>query len=271
MGKIGFADGPDHAPSTPMKKLLSAAYAVLAYAIFLVAFLDAIGFVGNIYVTHSVDGAGGSPGSLTAVLIDALLLGAFALQHSVMARRGFKAWWTRLVPAHLERSTYVLLSSLILLGIFRFWVPISTLVWQVNSTLLREVIWGIFWFGWFVVLTATFMIDHFDLFGLRQVHRYLKNTGPRPPEFRTHFYYGLVRHPIMTGFIIAFWAAPVMTAGHLLFAVATTGYILIGTRLEERDLVQAIGQRYVEYQKTVPALIPRPTGRKSGTATASAD
>lgn len=244
-----------------MNKLLSAAYAAVCYAIFLVAFLYAIGFVGNLFVPRSIDASPTSLALWPAVLLDAALLGLFAVQHSVMARKGFKQWWTQFVPRHIERSTYVLLSSLILLAIFWFWAPINTVVWSVASPPGRRLLQGVFAFGWLVVLLSTFMVDHFDLFGLRQVYLYLNGKGPRPPEFKTRFFYGLVRHPIMTGFIIAFWAAPTMTAGHLLFAVATTGYILIGTRLEERDLVAAIGQPYVEYQRRVPALVPFP---KSG-------
>ena len=244
-----------------MNKLLSAVYAAVCYAVFLIAFLYAIGFVGNLIVPRSVDASPTSLGVGAAALLNAALLGAFAVQHSVMARRGFKEWWTKLVPRHSERSTYVLISSLILLGIFWFWAPMKTVVWSVASPLGREVLWGVFGFGWLVVLTSTFMIDHFDLFGLRQVYHYLNGKGPRPPEFKTHLFYGLVRHPIMSGFIIAFWAAPTMTAGHLLFAVATTGYILIGTRLEEKDLVAAIGQPYVEYQQRVSAFVPLPRGK----------
>jgi protein-S-isoprenylcysteine O-methyltransferase Ste14 len=244
-----------------MNKLLSAVYAAVCYAIFLVAFLYAIGFVGNFIVPRSIDASPTALDAGMAALLNAALLGAFAVQHSVMARHGFKVWWTKLVPRHIERSTYVLISSLILLGIFWFWAPMTAVVWSVSAPLLRAVIWGVFGFGWLVVLTSTFMIDHFDLFGLRQVYLYLNGKGPRPPEFRTRFFYGLVRHPIMSGFIVAFWATPTMTMGHLLFAVATTGYILIGTRLEERDLVAAIGQPYVDYQKKVPALIPLPRGK----------
>lgn len=241
-----------------MNKLLSAAYAVVCYAIFLIAFLYAIGFVGNWVVPRSIDVSPNTHSLAFAVLLNSALLGAFAVQHSVMARPGFKVWWTRFVPKHVERSTYVLLSSLILLGIFWYWAPITTVVWSVQSELWRKVIWGVFALGWLVVLTSTFMIDHFDLFGLRQVYLYLNGRAPAPPEFTVKFFYGLVRHPIMSGFIIAFWAAPTMTTGHLLFAAATTGYILIGTRLEERDLVAALGERYQEYQRRVPALLPRP-------------
>lgn len=244
-----------------MKKLLSAVYAAVCYAIFLVAFLYAIGFVGNLVVPRSIDASPTALDAGFAVAFNAALLGAFAVQHSVMARRNFKIWWTRFVPKHIERSTYVLIASLILLGIFWFWAPIKTVVWSASSPFVRDVVWGVFALGWLVVLTSTFMIDHFDLFGLRQVYRYLNDKGPRPPEFKTHLFYGLVRHPIMSGFIIAFWAAPTMTAGHLLFAVATTGYIVIGTRLEERDLVAAIGQPYADYQQQVPALVPLPRSK----------
>jgi protein-S-isoprenylcysteine O-methyltransferase Ste14 len=244
-----------------MNKLFAAAYAVVCYAIFLVAFLYAIGFVGNFVVPRSIDVSPTSLSTAAAIVLDAVLLGIFAVQHSVMARRGFKQWWTRLVPRHLERSTYVLIASVILLAMFWYWAPMTAIVWNVSTPALRGVLWAVFALGWLTVLTSTFMIDHFDLFGLKQVYLYLNGKGPRPPEFRTHFLYGLVRHPIMVGFIIAFWAAPTMTAGHLLFAVATTGYIIIGTRLEERDLVAAIGQPYVDYQQKVPALVPLPRSK----------
>jgi len=241
-----------------MNKMFSAVYAAACYAIFLVAFLYAIGFVGNFVVPRSIDVSPTALSSGMAALLNAALLTVFAVQHSVMARPGFKAWWVRLVPKHLERSTFVLLSSLILLGIFWFWAPMNAVVWSVTEAVPRLLLWGVFGLGWLIVLISTFMIDHFDLFGLRQVYLYLNGKGPRPPDFKTHFFYGLVRHPIMSGFIIAFWATPEMTVGHLLFAVATTGYILIGTRLEEKDLVAYIGQPYVEYQRKVPALIPFP-------------
>ena len=244
-----------------MNKLLSAAYAAVCYAIFLVAFLYAIGFVGNLVVPRSIDVSPTALGTVAAVLLNSALLGVFAVQHSVMARPGFKHWWIKFVPSHIERSTYVLIASVILLGIFWCWAPMTSVMWSVASPLGRQMLWGVFWLGWLVVLTSTFMVDHFDLFGLRQVYHYLNGKGPRPPEFKTHLLYGLVRHPIMSGFIIAFWAAPTMTAGHLLFAVATTGYIIIGTRLEEKDLVAAIGQPYVDYQQRVPALVPLPRGK----------
>lgn len=241
-----------------MNKLFSAVYAAVCYAIFLVAFLYAIGFVGNFVVPRSIDISPTSFNAGMAALLNLALLGVFAVQHSVMARPGFKTWWTRLVPRHMERSTYVLIASLILLGIFWFWAPMNAVVWSVKAPMLRKVIWGVFVVGWLTVLLSTFMIDHFDLFGLKQVYLYLNGKGPRPPEFQTHFFYRFVRHPIMSGFIIAFWAAPTMTTGHLLFALTTTIYIFVGTKLEERDLVTYIGQPYVDYRKKVPAFFPTP-------------
>lgn len=241
-----------------MNKLLSAIYAVVCYTIFLVAFLYAIGFVGNFIVPRSIDVSPVSFDTGMAVLVNLALLSVFAIQHSVMARPGFKAWWTKIVPSHVERSTYVILTSVILLGIFWFWAPITAVVWSVETPLLRNVIWGVFALGWLTVLLSTFMINHFDLFGLQQVYLYLNGKGPRPHKFQKNFLYKLVRHPIMSGFIIAFWAAPTMTVGHLLFAAVTTAYIFVGTKLEERDLVTYLGPEYVEYQRKVPPFFPMP-------------
>lgn len=241
-----------------MSRMLALLYGVACYALFLATFLYAIAFVagaGAIVPKHIDNGPAGSAG--LAIAIDLLLLGAFALQHSGMARPAFKRWWTRIVPAPIERSTYVLLSSLALVALFWFWRPLPAVVWSVESptaALALQVFSGV---GWLLVLIGTFLIDHFELFGLRQVwlhHR--QRTAPEGP-FVVRALYRIVRHPIMLGFLIAFWATPVMTVGHLLFAVVTTAYILVAVKyLEERDLVAHFGETYRDYQRRVPMLLP---------------
>ena len=193
-----------------------------------------------------------------ALLINVLLLGIFAVQHSVMARPAFKRWWTQFVPQTVERSTYVLLSSLALLLLFWLWQPMPGAVWNVESTLGQNALWALFWIGWGLVLISTFLISHFDLFGLRQVWLNLKGRSYTPLDFKAPLLYGFVRHPIMLGFIIAFWAIPHMTVGHLLFAFATTAYILIALQFEERDLVAFYGATYEEYRRKVSMIIPLP-------------
>jgi methanethiol S-methyltransferase len=231
-------------------------YGVFAYACFFATFLYAIGFVGDFGVPHSIDSA--ADGSLgVAVAVDLLLLAVFALQHSVMARPAFKRWWTRLVPEPAERSTYVLASSLALLLLFWCWRPIGGLVWRVEHPLGQAVLYGLFAAGWVTVLVTTFLINHFDLFGLRQVWLHLRGTPYRPLGFVMPGPYRYVRHPLYVGWLIAFWATPTMTAAHLLFAVATTVYILIAIRFEERDLATVHGARYAQYRHSVPMLVPR--------------
>jgi methanethiol S-methyltransferase len=238
-----------------MNRILALAYGALAYLIFLGTFLYAVGFVGGIAVPKSVDN-GPAAALGFALAIDSALLALFALQHSVMARPGFKRWWTRLVPKSVERSTYVLLASLVLLLLFWQWRPIPAIVWSVEGAAVRIALWAVFGLGWAMVLVGTFLIQHFDLFGLRQVYLHLRQRPYTEVGFRTPFLYRMVRHPIMLGFLLAFWATPRMTAGHLLFSIATSLYILVGIRLEERDTLAAHGRAYADYRERVPMLVP---------------
>jgi protein-S-isoprenylcysteine O-methyltransferase Ste14 len=238
-----------------MGRLVSFLYGLVAYAAFFVTILYAIGFMGNLWVPKSIDtGPAGPVGE--AVLVNLLLLLAFAVQHTVMARPGFKAWWTRIVPEPVERSTFVLVASGLLGLLFWLWRPIPAVVWQVENEALVVFIQAAFFAGWFVVFYASFLIDHFDLFGLRQVWLHLRGRPYTHPVFRTVSLYKVIRHPLMLGFLIASWAAPVMTYGHLLFAVGMTGYILVGIQFEERDLRRFVGAEYERYRETTPALLP---------------
>lgn len=243
-----------------MRRIIFFIYGVAAYVVFFGAFLHSVGFVGNRVLSKTIDSGPEAP-LAQALVIDLLLLGLFAIQHSVMARMGFKKWWTRIVPEQVERSTFVLISSLLLFLLFWQWRPITGEVWNLENTFLAPILSGLFWIGWLIVLSSTFMIDHFDLFGLRQVTLYLRNRESTPMEFRTPALYKYVRHPIMLGFIIAFWATPKMTLGHLIFAAATTVYILIAIQLEERDLRNIHGEAYENYRKRVSMLFLSP-GKK---------
>jgi methanethiol S-methyltransferase len=239
-----------------MGKPMAVAYGLVCYVIFFISFLYAIGFVGGFVVPKAIDD-GASSNLMAALIIDAALLGVFAVQHSVMARPAFKAMWTKVVPAPVERSTYVLFSSLALLLIYWQWRPIAQpLIWNVTTPWAATALWALFGVGWATVLISTFLISHFDLFGLRQVWRYARGGATPEPAFRTPVFYRVVRHPIYVGFIIAFWAIPRMSLGHLVFAIATTAYMLIAIQLEEHDLVGVFGDRYIEYRRSVSMIIP---------------
>jgi protein-S-isoprenylcysteine O-methyltransferase Ste14 len=248
-----------------MSRLLALLYGSAAYAVFLATFLYAIAFVAGIGVPKHIDNGVAAP-FLVALGIDLALLSLFAVQHSGMARPAFKRWWTRFVPAPIERSTFVLASSLVLILLFWQWRPLPQLIWNVDDGIARAVLYGLSALGWLLVLTGTFLINHFDLFGLRQVWFYARKRQAIDEPFVTRAFYRIVRHPLMLGFLIAFWATPTMSAGHLLFALVTTGYILVAVKfLEERDLVAQYGDTYRDYQRRVPMLLPWPKRRAAAT------
>ncbi len=252
----------DQAHNQQMKRYLTVGYGAAAYLLFLAVFLYLVAFLGNFWVPRTVDHGLSAPIG-QAVLVNVLLLGLFGLQHSVMARPAFKARWTRLVPPSIERSTYVMLSDVVLVLLYWQWRTMPAVIWDVQLPAGRLALWTLFWLGWAIALASTFMINHFDLFGLRQVYLAWRAKPYTDLDFRVRFFYRLVRHPLMLGFVIAFWAVPTMTAGHLLFSIAMTGYILVATRFEERDLVAALGDQYRDYRRRVPMLLPlgrRPRG-----------
>ena len=238
-----------------MGKFIAFLYGLVAYLVFFATILYAIGFVEGLLVPKAIDTGAVVP-LAEAFIVNLLLMSLFAVQHSVMARKPFKRWWTQCVPKSIERSTYVLFSSLALVLLFWQWLPIPTVIWQVTDPQIAMAMIGLSFVGWLIVFTSTFLINHFELFGLHQVANNL--TGRKMPvaRFRTPLYYRFVRHPIYLGFIIAFWSAPTMTAGHLLFAAVTTAYIFVGIMLEERDLVDLFGEDYRRYKDRVSMLIP---------------
>ncbi|MEX0661519.1 MAG: methanethiol S-methyltransferase [Balneolaceae bacterium] len=242
-------------------RIVSFIYGIIAYIIFLGSFFYAIGFVGDFGVPKGINSGPEATGLWPALLVNTGLLALFAVQHSVMARPGFKKWWTRVIPSHVERSTYVLLSSLILILLFWQWRPLPEIIWSVEEGIWELLLNNLFWLGWGIVLLSTFLINHFDLFGLRQVYLHLKGEEITSIGFKEPWLYKYLRHPLMLGFIIAFWAAPNMTLGHLVFAIATTGYIFIGIWFEERDLIRYHGEKYREYRQRVRMLIPFPKKR----------
>ena len=242
-----------------MGRLIALLYGVVAYVGFLATFLYAIGFVHNIFVPKAIDvmGAGESLASFwNALIINVLLLGIFAVQHSIMARPAFKTRWTKIISPAVERSTYVMITNVILWGIFCLWRVMPDLVWVVENETFALILNIVAALGWLMVLTGSFMINHFDLFGLRQVWLNFKGAPYTPVPFKIRGLYKLVRHPLMTGFFLAFWATPVMSEGHLLFALLTSGYILIALYLEEHDLEESLGDDYTNYKKRVGKLIP---------------
>jgi len=239
-----------------MGRLFAFLYGVACYAVFFLTFLYLIGFLGDVFVPKGInDGAAG--GTAAAIGINLALIAAFGLQHSVMARSGFKQWLTRAVPTSMERSTYVLITSGVLILLFWQWRPLTQVVWSVSDPGATQLLWGLYLLGFGLVLVSTFIIDHFDLFGLRQVWLNLKRREYVHPPFRVTLFYRVVRHPLYVGMLIAFWSAPTMTLGRLVFALGMSAYILIGIGYEERDLLKYLGEDYRRYRERVPMLVPR--------------
>jgi protein-S-isoprenylcysteine O-methyltransferase Ste14 len=238
-----------------MGRFIAFLYGLASYVVFFVTILYAIGFVSGLVVPKTIDTGTVVP-LAEALVVNLLLMSVFAIQHSVMARKPFKRWWTRFVPASVERSTYVLFASLALILLFWQWRPIPALVWQIADPQIAMAVTGLSLAGWVIVFTSTFLINHFELFGLHQVANNLAGRSMPLPRFRTPLYYQFVRHPIYLGFIIAFWAAPTMTTGRMLFAAVTTAYIVVGILLEERDLVDLFGDEYRRYKDRVSMLVP---------------
>lgn len=247
-------------------KVIFVLYAAVSYIVFLGSFLYAVAFVGNIPLVPKTIDSGTAGPLVPALIANLLVLGAFAIQHSVMARPAFKRWWTRFVPQPMERSTYVLFASLLLCLLFVVWRPLPQPVWTVEAPMGKALLGGLYWVGWVTVLCSTFMINHFELFGLKQaIARRMEQTAP--PALTTRYLYQFIRHPIMLGFLIAFWSTPVMSQGHLLFALMTTAYIFIGIALEEHDMVATFGSVYRSYRERVPMILPFRLGKRSDTPT----
>ena len=244
-----------------MAGIFAVLYGVIAYGAFFFTILYAIGFAANLVVPKSIDVGGGGGPLVESLVINVLLLGLFAIQHSVMAREGFKRVWTRVIPKSIERSTYVLIASLVLLLVFWQWRPITTPVWTVTNPAGVAVLNIVFWFGWVLLFASSFMISHFELFGLTQVVARLRRKELPAPRFHTPMLYQHVRHPLYLGFLLAFWSTPCMTVGHLVFALGCTGYILIAIQFEERDLIRLFGDQYRRYREQVAMLLPLP-GRR---------
>jgi protein-S-isoprenylcysteine O-methyltransferase Ste14 len=240
---------------SPVGRFIALLYGLASYVAFFVTILYAIGFVSGLVVPKTIDSGTVVP-MAEAFIVNLLLMSIFAVQHSVMARKQFKQWWTQFVPKSVERSTFVLFSSLALMLLFWQWHPIPAVVWQIDNPQVALAVIGLSFAGWVIVFTSTFLINHFELFGLHQVASNLAGREMPAPRFRTPLYYKFVRHPIYLGFIIAFWAASTMTVGHLLFAAVTTAYILVGILLEERDLVDLFGDDYRRYKDRVSMLVP---------------
>ena len=236
-------------------RVIAFLYGIASYVVFFVTFLYAIGFVEGMIVPKTIDSGTAGP-TTQALIVNLVLMSVFAIQHSVMARPQFKRWWTKFVPASVERTTYVLLASLALALLIWQWQPMPAVVWQIADPRLAMAVTGLSFVGWLIVLTSTFLINHFELFGLHQVANNLAGRSMQTPRFRTPLFYHFVRHPIYLGFIIAFWAAPTMTVGHLLFAAVTTAYIIVGIQLEERDLIDIFGDQYRSYMSRVAMLVP---------------
>lgn len=252
-----------------MKRVFSFVYGVACYAVFFGSFLYAIGFIGNLLVSKSIDSVPQAP-LAQALVINLCLLAIFAVQHSVMARPAFKRWWTQFVPEPVERSTYVLFSSLALILLFYLWEPIGGVIWDVRNPVGQAALYAAYAFGWVLLLVSTFLLNHFDLFGLRQVWLYLRGKPHTPLQFKTPWLYKYVRHPLYLGWLFIFWATPTMTVAHLVFALATTAYIFLAIPLEERDLMRFLPE-YAAYRKRVPMIIPslrkwRPEGQPEGWA-----
>ncbi len=248
-----------------MKKALILVYGIFSYVAFLAVFVYFVAFVGDFAVPKTVN-SGPTTGLLRAILIDTGLVALFAIQHLVMARQGFKRWWTRIVPEPMERSTFVLAANLALAAIMWFWQPIPLTVWKMEQPLLQWALFGVFWAGWGMVLVSTFLIDHFDLFGLRQAYCYFRSRTCAPVPFKVRSLYRVVRHPMMLGLLLAFWSTPVMTVGHLVLALGFTSFIFVGLRFEERDLSRAFGRAYEEYRQQTWMVLPLRRGRPSDPA-----